>query len=183
MNNGPEWMKDEQQSGLARTGATEPARDAEETAPGSVESAGAEGVYLHPGERMGSPAENVVVMEMDPEFATLERELSTGLQPFELPSGFADRVVAAAEDAKRNRPIGKVVPFRSVFRAWRVAAAGAIAASVLAGSFVADEIHQRRERERAALTEQEFETAVQVSNRALDQARAQLQRAAFRMER
>ncbi len=96
---------------------------------------------------------NSVSTEMD----AFERDLSAALRPLDLPSGFADRVIAEVErDAKPARA-AKVLPFgvrvQQSFRTWRVVAGGAIAASVLAGTFVADGIHQRRERERAEMAD------------------------------
>ena len=59
-------------------------------------------------------------------------------------------------------------------RAW---VGGAIAAALVLGAFVGDQVHVRRERERAALATQQFETATRVTDHALDQVRAQLARA------
>lgn len=109
------------------------------------------------------------------ELAALERELFGALRPFDPPAGFADRVVASAA----KPAAAKILAFRS----WRLIASGALAASILAGSFVAQDIHERRERERERATEQQFETAMRVTYRALDVTRVQLARAGFRLSR
>ena len=108
-----------------------------------------------------------------PELATLERELTAALRPIEMPVGLADRIVAASR-AQPQR--AKVISFRS----WRWVAGSAIAASVLAGSFVAQDIHERREREREQKSEQQFETAMRVTYKALGQTREQLAKAGIR---
>lgn len=163
MNNGPEWM-DEERSGAQANSGLEAARAAE------------------------IAAADEELLALEPELMLLERDLRAALQPVDLPAGFADRVIAAAESARAKARTGtKVLPFgrrvHASLQMWRLAAGGAIAATVLAGTFVMDEIHQRHERERVQMTEQQLEKAVQVSNRALDEARAQLQRAAYRINK
>jgi hypothetical protein len=58
---------------------------------------------------------------------------------------------------------------------------GALAAVLLVGVFGVEQVHVRHERERAQATQQ-FETAMRVTDHALDQTRAQLQRAGIRLQ-
>ena len=57
---------------------------------------------------------------------------------------------------------------------------GALAAVMLVGVFGVEQVHVRHERERAEATQQ-FETAMRVTDHALDQTRAQLQRAGIKL--
>ena len=128
------------------------------------------------------------------ELAPLELALRQTLQPVELPLGFADRVMAAASmqppvgaglvvsiaadrsSARKKMPAGvaKVLPFRS----WRVVAGGALAASLVAGSFLVKQGHQRQERQHAAaVANQQFETATRITEQTLERTREQLRRA------
>ena len=116
------------------------------------------------------------------EFAELEAELAAALRPIELPAGFTARGLAAASAASGPKR-AKVLPWRvlGAFGRWRTAVSGAVAASLVAGLLGAEAVHQRHERERAAAAAQQLETAMRVTNRALDQTRAQLARAGFRL--
>ena len=125
-------------------------------------------------ERVRKEAEmNFKAEDVAPEMAAFEAELTRALQPIEPPAGFAERVLAAAQGAER--PVrAKVLPFRS----WRSVVGGAIAASLLAGSFVAEDLHQRQERARErSMATQQFETATRITDEALAHTREQLERA------
>ena len=109
------------------------------------------------------------------ELIALEAELRRVLRPVDLPLGFVDRVVARAP-APQAQPSqrAKVLPFRS----WRFAAGGAIAASLLAGSLVFEEAHQRQARQHAAAAaNQQFEAATRITDQTLQRTREQLRRA------
>jgi hypothetical protein len=58
---------------------------------------------------------------------------------------------------------------------------GALAAVLLVGVFGVEQVHVRHEREQAAQATQQFETAMRVTDHALDQTRAQLQRAGIKL--
>ena len=111
----------------------------------------------------------------DSELKGLEAELARSLRRLELPLGFADRVLAAA--AATTPGPRRVLPFRL----WRPVAGGALAASLLAGAFGAEAVHRRHARERAEAAAEQLQTAMRVTNHALDETRAQLARAGFRM--
>lgn len=126
--------------------------------------------------------------------ALLRAEFRESREPLALPEGFAERVLAraAAEQAMAGLPLagpgepvkGKVLAFprRAV---WRVVAGGALAASVLAGTFGLE--LERRHREAAGeasrtaqervVANQQFEQASRITDAALEHTRKQLQRA------
>ncbi|MGI4830386.1 MAG: hypothetical protein ACRYFU_19620 [Janthinobacterium lividum] len=110
------------------------------------------------------------------ELAALESELGKAMRPVALPAGFTDRVVTEAFAASAATKIkrAKVLPFRS----WRLVAGGAIAACLVAGFFGAEDVHERREREHAAvIANQQFKTATRITDEALEHTREQLRRA------
>ena len=98
-----------------------------------------------------------------PEF---EKRLSQAMSRVDPPPGFADRVMNRAAWPGRMGRWG--VPMR----AWAIAAMVLLAVSI----WLANGIRVRRERERVARIQSQFETAVRITNRALDQARSQLDR-------
>jgi hypothetical protein len=102
-----------------------------------------------------------------------EEELTQAMRTVDPPEGFAERVMARAKaDAKpRARVLG--MPLRA-----RVWASGAIAAALLVGVFIGDEIHVRRQREQA---EQQFEAGIRITDRAIEHTREQLQRAGIQL--
>ena len=103
-------------------------------------------------------------------FAELEQQLTRGLRPVAPPEGFADRTIARLQPAAPAR--AKVVTMRP--RLW---ASGAIAATLLAGVFVADETHVRHQRQKAELAQQQFDAAIRITDQTLDHVRQQLQQA------
>lgn len=113
--------------------------------------------------------------------AEFERELVRAMRRVDAPEGFAERVMARARTASQAGAV--VIPrWRSV----RVWTSGAIAAAVLAGVFVGEQVHVRRERERAELARQElarqqFDVAMRITGETLEQAREQMQEAGVRI--
>ena len=103
-------------------------------------------------------------------FADLEHQLTRGLRPVDPPVGFADRTIARLQPAAPVR--AKVITMRP--RLW---ASGAIAATLLAGVFVADETHVRHQRQKAELAQQQFDAAIRITDQTLDHVRQQLQQA------
>ncbi len=97
-----------------------------------------------------------------------------------LPAGFKERVLARAAAEERPLKAEKVVAWpRSVV--WRLAAAGALAASVFAGTFGVELERRHQETLRLAqervLANQQFEQASRITEAALAHTRQQLQRA------
>ena len=98
-----------------------------------------------------------------------EDELGQALQRVEAPLGFAGRVMARVPRARM--PAGNV-------RRWPVALTWSLAAALLAGVGLGAEVrHQRQQR----AAEQQFNTAMRVTDRALEQTREQLSRAGWRL--
>ncbi len=117
--------------------------------------------------------------------AVWERALREALQPVELPMGFADRVVTAAAEgrASRKAKVLPMPPFWGTGGRWRMAVGGAVAASLMVGSFAAEGIHQRRVRAQAqAAANQQFAVATRVTDEALARMRVQLRRAGVAVE-
>ena len=128
---------------------------------------------MNPHEPFTNP--NPPEQSMD-EFADLERELRQALRPVNPPAGFADRVMArthtsAVEQPKRAR-ILMFPKLRS--RIWIPSAVAAMLLVGVAGERAHEQMEQRRKAEEA---QKQFETALQVTDRALEHARQQLQRA------
>ena len=110
-----------------------------------------------------------------------ERELVRAMRRVDAPEGFAERVMARAQTARQAR--AAVIPLWHRARVW---ASGAIAAAVLAGVFAGEQVHARRERERAELARrqfarQQFDAAMRITGETLEQARQQLQEAGVRI--
>lgn len=112
-----------------------------------------------------------------------EAELRAELKRVAAPAGFADRLMARVETEQTKQGAqpqrgaqlqrGKLLMFRSpVARTW---IGGAIAAMLTLGVFVGGEIRERREEQRRV--QQEFDTAMRVTDHALEQTRGQLARA------
>ena len=107
--------------------------------------------------------------------AEFERNLTEALRLVDPPEGFAERVMARA--LASEQPRARVLAMRPSVRAWM---SGAIAAALLAGVFVADEVHVRRQRERGELAQQQFEAGLRITDEALQHTREQLARAGVR---
>jgi hypothetical protein len=107
--------------------------------------------------------------------AEFERNLTEALRLVDPPEGFAERVMARA--LASEQPRARVLAMRPSVRAWM---SGAIAAVLLAGVFVADEVHVRRQRERGELAQQQFEAGLRITDEALQHTREQLARAGVR---
>ena len=88
----------------------------------------------------------------------------------------------APAEITQDQMTQKVVAMRPRLRSVRLQAwmGGAIAAVLALGMFGAEQLHLRRERaEQTAAANQQFEAAMQVTDRALAQTREQLQRAGW----
>jgi len=97
-----------------------------------------------------------------------EQELGRRMRRVDPPEGFMERLLERAEAPPRAKVL--TMPRRTVFRAW---VGGAIAAALVAGVFVGE---QRLQERKAEVARQQFETAMRVTDRALDPTRASLQR-------
>ncbi len=102
--------------------------------------------------------------------SALERDLTAALRHTDAPAGFADRVMARATPPKRATMLA--------FPRWRTAVSGAMAASVIAATFLAGTFQHRREQARERATaNQQFETATRITDQTLAHTREQLERA------
>jgi hypothetical protein len=122
-----------------------------------------------------SDQENGPELVENEKLAEFELQLARAMRRVDAPEGFADRIMErSAIPAERvivMRPRGRLVRMQ----AWM---GGAIAAALALGMFGAEQIHQRREQARA---DQQFAVAMQATDHALDQTRAQLQRAGLNL--
>ena len=114
--------------------------------------------------------------QMTEDFADLERQLRQALRPVDPPAGFADRVIARTRtDAAAQPKRARILMFPALRS--RVWIGSAVAAMLLVG-VAGEQAHQRMEqRRKAEEAQKQFETALKVTDRALDHARQQLQRA------
>ena len=103
-----------------------------------------------------------------------ERVLTQAMRGVDPPEGFAERTMARAQAQASERPRAKILTMPRRMRSW---ATGAIAATLLAGVFVGDQVHVRRQRERAELAQQQFEQGIRITDETLDHVRMQLQQA------
>jgi hypothetical protein len=116
------------------------------------------------------------VSQPEEQWSRFEEELSDAMRRVDPPEGFAERVMARAQ--ANDKPRARIVPFPRRARVW---VSGAIAAALLAGVFVAEQMRLRQERERTELARQQFEAAMRITGETLQQARQQLQQAGVRV--
>ena len=112
-----------------------------------------------------------------------EEQLVRQLRRVDAPEGFALRVLErVSADAVRKTPLRARV---LTMPAWsfkpRVWVGGAIAATLVLGCFAAKQVRVRQQQEKAELAQQQFDTAMRVTDHALDQTRAHLERAGFKL--
>ena len=126
-------------------------------------------------EKRGDGPELVPHAEPELKLAEFELQLARAMRRVDAPAGFAERVME-----RTTSPAEKIVVMRPRSGLWRMQAwtGGAIAAVLALGMFGAEQLHQRRERERA---DQQFAVAVQVTDHALAQTRQQLARAGLNL--
>ena len=101
-----------------------------------------------------------------------EVELVRMMRRVDPPTGFAERVMVRVTAAAQTRT--KVMVMRPRSRVWF---SGAIAAALLVGIFFTEQTHLRREREQVAQAQSQFEAGIEITDRALEHTRRQLQRA------
>lgn len=114
-----------------------------------------------------------------------EHALKRALRPVNPPATLAKFLAIATEAKEHQRRTGKwwfspKTGGRLLVLPWPPAwTAGALAAMLLLGVLAGEQVHVRRQHERAEvaqqqLAQQQFETAVRVTDQALDQTRRQL---------
>jgi hypothetical protein len=103
-----------------------------------------------------------------------EQELTRRMRRVDPPEGFMERLMERAEAEAPTRAKVLTMPRRMVFRAW---VGGAIAATLVTGVFIGEQAHVRSQERKEAAARQQFETAMQATDHALDQTRASLQKA------
>jgi hypothetical protein len=113
--------------------------------------------------------------EMSEDFTSLERELRQALRPVDPPAGFADRVIARTRTESAAQPKRARILMFPVLRS-RVWIGSAVAAMLLVG-VVGEQAHRMEQRRKAEEAQKQFETALQVTDRALEHTRQQLERA------
>jgi hypothetical protein len=106
----------------------------------------------------------------------LEQYLTHALRRVDAPKGFAERTLARARAG--SAPRGKLLVMPTRLRAWT---SGAIAAALVAGVFVGEQLHVRRQREKAEVAQQQFEAAMRITGETLEQTRMELRRAGVSM--
>ena len=128
---------------------------------------------MNPHEPFHNPA---LPQESPDDFAELERELRQALRPVNPPAGFADRVIARSLQETAAQPKrARILLFPKLrSRVWIPSAVAAMLLVGVAGEQAREKIDEHR---KAAEAQKQFETALQVTDRALEHARLQMQRA------
>jgi hypothetical protein len=143
------------------------------------------------------------------EMDRFEHDLAKALQRVSAPEGFAQRVMgrvcadpdvdgasvvhgaravlddgvrgAGSDVSEARHGAPRVLVMRKPMVQGRAWIGGAIAAVLVLGVFGAEQVHVRREREKAEMATQQFEAAVLVTDQALQQTREQLARAGLKL--
>lgn len=112
----------------------------------------------------------------EPQYDKFEERLAEAMRHVDAPAGFADRVLARS----RVQPPAqaRVIAMPPRYSWW---AGGVIAAALLGGVFLGEQQHIRRQREQAALAQQQFEEAMRITDRTLEHTREQLQHAGIQI--
>jgi|GEM_PF-4170418 len=110
-----------------------------------------------------------------------EQSLTRALKRVEAPAVLSAKLLGIAGSAEQQqRRVGGKLLFmpRPAVRAW---VGGAIAAALAAGVFAGEQMREREQQRKQAVAEQQFETAMRVTDHALDQTRARLERAGLKL--
>ena len=113
--------------------------------------------------------------EREGQFDEFEQRLTEAMRPVDAPAGFVERTMARAQSKPHVQ--ARVVMMRRR-NAWAV---GTIAAALLFGVVLGEHEHVRRQQERAAAAQQQFEAAMRITDRTLQHTREQLQRAGIEL--
>lgn len=108
----------------------------------------------------------------------IERQLKQDLRRVPAPEGFADRVMECV--AKKERLRLRIVPQRSL-HVWQVAIAAAALIAVLFGGV--QWMHRQQERRQAEIVQQQFDVAMQVTERTLDGVGERISQAGTKREK
>ena len=98
-----------------------------------------------------------------------EEYLSVQLRRVDAPEGFEDSILARA-DAEAPT-LAKVIVMPSRRRVWT---SGAVAAALLVGGLLTQQVEVRRQRQQAEVAQQQFDTAIRITGETLDDTRQQL---------
>ena len=108
-----------------------------------------------------------------------ELKLMQAMRRVDAPEGFAASLMERAAAPAAAAKVIVMSPRISILSA-RTWVGGAIAAMLMAGVFVAEQIYVRHEREQAAV-QQQFDEGLRITDRALDQTREKLEKAGLRL--
>ncbi|GAA3748663.1 hypothetical protein [Terriglobus aquaticus] len=127
---------------------------------------------------------NMDVTKNDPAMDILaEQQVRAALRRVDAPNGFTERLMARVEALPETRAQrakqggGRGVLVRMTQPAWRLAYAAAAMLAISAGALHVE--HARAEQRKADAAAAQFDTAIQVTNHALDQVSAKLQTTEF----
>ncbi len=98
-----------------------------------------------------------------------EEYLRQQLRPVAEPRGFAERILA--RDESDTVVPAKVIVMPSRRRVWT---SGAVAAAVLVGGLLTQQVEVRHQRHQADLAQQQFDSAIRITGETLDDTRQQL---------
>ena len=116
------------------------------------------------------------------EMDEFEEQLTRALRRVEAPRGFVERVCAAGE-AERPAPRARLrLTERRVSHGASAWMGWALAAGVLLFGLGGEGVHLKREAARRAAVQAQFETAMQVTGKALETTRRQVNRAGVRLD-
>lgn len=123
-----------------------------------------------------SPADEAILAHEQPpageHLSELEAYLAQALRPADPPANFTESILARAASAPQVR--AKILRMPSRTRIWT---GSAVAASLVAGILIAGAVRARHERQKIERAEHQFNTALQITNEALDQTREELRQA------
>jgi hypothetical protein len=124
------------------------------------------------------------------EMNEFERQLTQRMRPVDAPETLAKFLAMAAEVERTRRERGrwwnwiraKSGSGATAFSRPMAWTGFAMVAAMLLVVFVGQQVHVRRERERAALATQEFEAATRIEDQTMAHTREQLERAGIRLD-
>lgn len=111
-------------------------------------------------------------MKESEDLTRFEEELKGALGRVDAPPELLRKTIERAEADVSHSTMKKAMPLR--LRAW---VRGAMAAALVGGAVLVGAVHLRREHERADEAQRQFQAAVRITDRTLDHARQQLERA------
>jgi hypothetical protein len=106
-----------------------------------------------------------------------EAALIRAMRPVAVSPELTAKLMAIADAPAVAPKAGKLVVMRPKAKVWF---SGAIAAALVAGVFVAQDVHERREQR--AMANQQFALSVQIEEKAMEHTRQQLEKAGVPLE-